>query len=146
MKALQPQDLRIGNIVYGITEDEEDNEVKILSRVLTLDSVGDFSIWVEAIDKAGAELYEYFQGVELTEEILIKAGFTTDAYGDTWLYFQSQYLTLTQSNGLWYPAIAQVPELSSEDEQMVTLAAIEFVHSLQNLYFTLTGQELEINL
>lgn len=59
-KALKPQELRIGNIVNGIYEDEDTGE-KIYSEctVLILDTVtGNYPIWVESKDNQEADFIE----------------------------------------------------------------------------------------
>jgi hypothetical protein len=35
-----------------------------------------------------------------------------------------------------------MPELSSEAEQRVGLKRVEYIHELENLFFVLTGEEL----
>lgn len=54
-------------------------------------------------------------------------------------------ITLTESaDGYYYPSFTQMPELSSQSEQIVFLKRIEFVHELQNLVYSLIGQELSV--
>jgi len=69
-------------------------------------------------------------------------GFTKDNKGNYYLDLQSHYLEIIPSNGYWYPVIAQVPEMSHEEEQRVSINRIEFVHELQNLIYVLTGDKL----
>lgn len=86
--------------------------------------------------------YDEIEVIPLTEEWLLKFGFVKDNNGNYWIDLQTHYLELIPSNSYWYPVYAQVPEMSSEEEQSVSLNRIKNVHQLQNLYFTLTGQEL----
>jgi hypothetical protein len=67
-----------------------------------------------------------------------------DHNGNYWIDLQTHYLELMPSNGYWYPVYAQVPEMSHEDEQRVSTNRIEFVHEMQNLFFAITGRELEM--
>lgn len=83
------------------------------------------------------------KGVEITDDWLVDFGFKKDNKGNYWVDLQTHYLELMPSNGHWYPTYAQVPEMSHEDEQRVSINRIEFVHELQNLFFVLTGRELE---
>lgn len=79
---------------------------------------------------------------ELTKEYLIGVGFTKDNNNNYWKDLQTHYLELMPLNGYWYPVYAQLPEMSHETEQRVTINRIKFVHELQNLFFVLTGNEL----
>lgn len=82
----------------------------------------------------------------ITSGILEKAGFSIDENGTYWLFLQTHYLELIETDCGWYPIYVQVPELSSEAEQRVSLNKIDSVHQLQNLIYILTGQELIIKL
>lgn len=95
-------------------------------------------------------IYEIYDGVgdynpiPLTEEWLLRFGFLKADEWHFWINLQTHYFELMYSNLHWYPIIAQLPEMSIEEEQRVGLNAIYHVHQLQNLYFGLTGQELTI--
>lgn len=82
--------------------------------------------------------------IPLTEDWFNKFGFIKDNNGSYWVNLQTHYLSLIPSYGFWYPTYAELPEMSHEDEQMVNLNTIEFIHQLQNLYFALTGKELTL--
>jgi hypothetical protein len=85
--------------------------------------------------------------IELTCEILTDCGFKTDDNGNQWFNLQTHYLELIlAADGFYYPIYVQMPELSCEPEQRINLQRIKYVHQLQNLYFILTGEELEITL
>ena len=85
--------------------------------------------------------------IPLTDEIILKCGFIKDTNGTLWLDLTTHYIELVSSNdGYFYPIIAKLPEVSSEIEQRVSINRIKHVHELQNLYFALTGKELEIKL
>jgi hypothetical protein len=90
------------------------------------------------------EYYKDLKGVKLNDGLLSLYGFTNDGLGNMWIDLQTHYLELMQSNGYWYPVYAQVPEMSHEDEQRVFMNRIESLHELQNLFFAITGQELEL--
>jgi len=83
-------------------------------------------------------------GLKISIPHLTGFGFVKDNNGNYWIDLQTHYLELMPSNGYWYPVYAQVPEMSHEDEQRVSTNRIEFVHQLQNLFFALTGTELEM--
>lgn len=76
-----------------------------------------------------------FSGIELTEEWLLKFGFEFDNVawwkGRTMLSF-----TKIGNWAVWYGTLTH----GRIDE-----CNINYVHQLQNLYFALTGEELQIN-
>lgn len=82
--------------------------------------------------------------ISITEEWLIDFGFVKDNNENYLIGMQVHYLELMTSNGYWYPTYAQAPEMSHENEQRVSTNRIKYVHQLQNLYFALTGEELEL--
>lgn len=83
-------------------------------------------------------------GLKISIPHLTGFGFIKDDNGNYWIDLQTHYLELIPSNGYWHPTYAQVTEMSHEDEQRVSTNRIEFVHELQNLFFALTGRELEM--
>lgn len=83
--------------------------------------------------------------IPLTPEILEKCGFVEDR-GNYWVDLMTHYLELINKLQGWFPVYAQTPELSSEAEQRVLLNRIDYLHQLQNLFFALTGTELNIDL
>ena len=83
-------------------------------------------------------------GIDLVCEDLVNFGFIKDSEWSYRIPLQTHYLELIPSEQHWYPVYAEVHEMSHQDEQRVGLNRIRFVHELQNLFFTLTGKELEI--
>lgn len=53
-------------------------------------------------------------------------------------------LIIMEIKDFFYPVIEQLGELSGERTNVVHLNRIKFIHELQNLYYTLTGEELAI--
>ena len=45
-----------------------------------------------------------------------------------------------------YAELYESPELSSDELKHFTIGGIKYLHQLQNLYFALTGEELEVRL
>lgn len=79
--------------------------------------------------------------IELSTEILEKAGFTLSQslFEETWLVLQKGEIEIKYYEG----AIILGTGDSYHD---IELLHIKSVHQLQNLYFSLCGEELEINL
>lgn len=142
---MEIKNLRIGNLLTWKDQEEVSTEA-ILTYV---GGVLNDCIWLEWVwadgeaDNTDCDL-DSVKGIEITDDWLIDFGFKKDNNGNYWIDLQTHYLELMLSNGHWYPTYAQVPEMSHEDEQRISINRIEFVHELQNLFFALTGTELEL--
>lgn len=79
----------------------------------------------------------HYKPIELTEEILLKCGFKkagTDKEVLMWL-----------SDFYWYSSSPNFVSININD-CIDKVIKCTYLHQLQNLYFALTGEELEINL
>ena len=120
---IQTNELRIGNYVGGLFDTEQVSVIKAITE-------NDFSY-----ERISDE--EYFIGnsikpIPLTEEWLLKFGFEKLVGWDDMEYFNS--------NGIHIYLCGNDKENWFEYENDVL---IKSVHQLQNLYFALTGKELE---
>lgn len=118
---MEVQQLRIGNYIQ--TNNFSSNEHPGTIRKVS-------GINYDCIDLACGTT-QYLKDVEpipLKEEILLKCGFYKTKVIFHHDYFWSGSLN---DNGLNYPNLE---------------VTMKYLHQLQNLYFTLTGKELEINL
>jgi hypothetical protein len=88
----------------------------------------------------GSDDINEYQPIPLTEEWLLKFGFIKEGteyykksndHGDVLLFYSPRH------NKYWYMAAVERVQYNSTKP-------IEYVHQLQNLYFGLTGEELEI--
>ena len=82
------------------------------------------------------EVAELFEPIPLTEEILLKCGFKKKN-GYKFVLHNSHF------------SLVMIDSIKREDyafSHYNLWVNLEYVHQLQNLYFALTGQELEINL
>ncbi len=137
---VKAEELRIGNMVQiGKAE----------TMFITVETIGKEGInrkeeYDEDMISEGAEhspyvdeyKYEDLQPVELTPAILEKAGFEYSQRRGT---FTNNKMQLVQDgNNVFLPLKHTLQEIKSIDFQ--------YVHTLQNLYHSLTGQELTINL
>ena len=121
---IKANELRIGNCV------------KLNNSVTTL-VPRDFQRYCKSFG-----IFEEFEPIELSEEWLLKAGFEKDDTGVD--IFDQDYCEWYQRE---FPVIGILCQSSDKsyifDENTDTLR-LEYVHQLQNLYFALTGEELEI--
>ena len=118
---IQATELRIGNLLL--------DAVKIQIEVCALGKD------VLMAKDSGTSRYEVVRGIPLTEEWLLRFGFTN--YETQWWYYkQEEKFVLTYEEYLGEKNFF----LSYEYEQ----APIKYVHQLQNLYFALTGTELTL--
>jgi hypothetical protein len=126
--SLKAKDLRIGNIF-----DYYDQFVivqKISNRFTEFGYFKDGTGFQRPF-----ESHDFPKPIELTEDILLKCGFEKKGkrLSKGWFY-------LWNEDGKIIFALA---EMHDEIGQYLT---IKYVHQLQNLYFALTGEELQINL
>jgi len=130
------KELRIGNYVhYGY-------DVKVTELDVYGAGIMDLN------DDEASHFYsnkELLKPILLTEEWLLKFGFENVDYGFTKKILTVSTLQLIWGDGWIYPQIIEEAEMNSETIDVVSLNRIEFVHQLQNLYFTITGEELKLN-
>lgn len=125
---MKANELRIGNLAEYHIEDELD-ERKEWWEVITIDS--DDINWLE---KEEPETIDY-RPKPLTEEWLLKFGFEKD---ETYTNSINPFLDYIKGN-----LRISMPYFSLEFGDGGTME-LKHVHQLQNLYFALTGTELQI--
>ena len=122
---MKSNELRIGNFIY--TMDVYLDKVIALSEIAI---IGEFRSPIENI-----------KPIPLTEEWLIKFGVKHRVLLIDKDYFSSIKLDLYIGD-IWYLWGQRFKNQSLLDS--ILLAEIKYVHQLQNIYFALTGEELEI--
>jgi hypothetical protein len=119
--------LHNGDLVYGLYQNEEDEQVyKTVCKVLGYDPFNSF-LWVESKD--GIEEFIGFEPIPLTEEILLNKIYWN---GYNKLHINSSF-SLDKQGRLYY----------RNDYAGVNF---KYLHKFQNFYILITGTELEINL
>lgn len=119
---IKPNELRVGNWISQ--EGFHQRVVAIMQN----------DVIVEAYPQNWQLKYEVFDPIELTPEILEKAGFEKGE--DYWEHSTSDVCL----------GIPNLNLMTSLGEYTVSFTQIKYLHQLQNLYFALTNSELEINL
>ncbi len=97
---------------------------------------------VNAIDGG---MWMHFEGIPLTPEILSKCGFILKEGMNYNIYRKA--VTFPDAHGLMSPQVYSINENCTNIFMNGRwICRIDFLHQLQNLFFALTGEELEINL
>lgn len=135
---IKPEELRIGNYILGIIEDDDDHVEESICRVISLDKIpmSDYHIWVESCSGIDApEYYDFFIGIPLTEQWLLDFGFdrTMSDYEESEAY--DYYLS-----SIYFDMANQSTKINGKH---ILSFIPEHVHQLQNLYFALTGDDLK---
>ena len=137
---IQPQELRLGNyvlyngmicVVSSIIEPTPTKDRFNNKYVISLWNNGSFNATIDEIEP-----------IVITEEILFKCGFLKDENEIYHIDIFTHYLELMNSMECYYPIYIQKAQMSSENEQRIGLNNLEFVNQLQNLFYSLTGEEL----
>lgn len=106
---------------------------------------------IDRVNLENIKYYEFFDGIPLTEEILLKCGFENNSI----LLSEQRILDIHDEGSVSFLDSELATELfkstwNGRDDLfyniMVIARNIKYLHTLQNLYFALTGKELEINL
>jgi hypothetical protein len=129
---MKASELRIGNLVKY---DNRIFEIDSIAKVFPTLNTSEFGIGV--VD------YNNIEPILLTEEWLLKFGFTLgySKWGydiPNWMFDLTAFIGIgLNGNKKWFNVYC----INGEIKQI--LYSIHYVHQLQNLYFSLTGQELE---
>ena len=137
---IEPNELRIGNLINGFYLDENEVEQSEICKVLVLDSIEmtEHLFWVAG--ESQVEDYDRFEGIPLTPDWLAKMGFRSEMNANkTNMLYLNDMLSITMVKGEWSLAIVgfMVYPLRTK---------INYVHQLQNLFFALCGQEIKITI
>jgi len=79
---------------------------------------------------------DFYQPIPLTEEWLLKFGFDKLPFDRTSLEYKKDIYRLIGSEDKWFCLAVM--------NFVHTKVRVQYVHQLQNLYFALTGEELEM--
>ncbi len=124
---IQVNELRIGN--YVMTGNIKSIVLEIFASGITHDSKNGNIV-------AGHCGWSHINPIPLTEEWLLKFGFTKEDNG--W----HKKDICNDFSALYWERLAGLD--LSVNKRSMHLANIKYVHQLQNLYFSLTGEELKI--
>ena len=128
---MRATELRLGNWVMIDPNNSPQQVVDVMCDCVTTENT------------RGAH-YGLVDAIPLTEEILLKCEGYKQNYGIE--INDTTQLDFVITNDGVYPFITQDGEFSGQLPTQVNLERIQHLHQLQNLFFALTGTELEINL
>lgn len=114
---MKANELRIGNFVNKITTSDNDTDLTIVNA--------------EDIFNVSADI-DFYGPILLTEKWLLKFGLVE--IGNNFSFWQNSIYSIEKTKNKW-----QI--LYQSNDIMLT---IKYVHQLQNLYYALTGEELEL--
>jgi len=134
---MEANELRIGNLIY-FYKDPKDKEVSIgkIKSIYYSPTVYQ-SYVVELYDGFVLHIKKEIKPIKLTEKLFLKIRFNKIGVN-----FQINGISI------WHSSYSKCYQLrycliGSEIERKINL---EFLHQLQNLYFSLTGEELNVNI
>lgn len=132
---LKATELRIGNWVNYYNDDT-------CFRITEINQTG---ISVENKDEATWIELDQFSGIPLTPELLEKCGFEKEAYYDGNVFYiklPDIYFYIEERDGNNYTVVSN----ADYPEYVKCSIPFKYVHQLQNIYSSLTGEDLTITL
>ena len=128
---MKATELRIGNLIEYKIEDELDERKEWweISKVDFQDLT-----WLDS-NPEDAD----FRPIKITEEWLLKFGFEDITGVDYILHIDVDFKLILIPADAFYPQIDKADDVGWSS---ISLNKIEYIHQLQNLFFSLTGEEL----
>lgn len=139
---MKASELRIGNLVW----DDYSGE-------MIVSSIGEETVNLKKRGglPEGRYILKTLQSIPLTEEWLVKLGFTKYEWCSdcAFIKFNNGHIMLRYYNDKWHCTKTKVTKDSSGHKTsghrgIIKDGLIQYVHQLQNLYFALTGNELTL--
>ena len=137
-------ELRIGNLVTLDENQRRDlwynqiNAINDFFEVKTIYSDGDIALQLD--DEIVDINVDDVSPISLTEEWLLKFGFEICGYGEVHSMCFTGYRV---KNSIWdVYAVSNGEFVLHKNTKETSITNIKYVHQLQNLYFSLTGEEL----
>lgn len=143
-------ELRIGNLAYPMDRSGEvHTPIEIPFKIMEITQI-DVRGHIARQQLHQVVKYDEFSirdisPIPLTEEWLLKAGFEQDGAYYIKDLFGSTFIEFDCDGELYNLFIRQLGEFGESDCIFMSIT-IEHVHQLQNLYFALTGKELEFKI
>lgn len=141
MKAVKPNDIRLGNwLKYSPDE-------KWVKDIHNQPVQADLDILIEVASAyRHGDIPEPYLPIELSPEILEKAGFVSNRWGGWMLHLYDRDYLMCGVNMDVYIDKPTIDQDGTWYDFDVHVVECKYVHQLQNLYFALTNQPLKIEL
>lgn len=148
---MKANDLRLGNLVYYKDKLFNENHIVKLICIGEGDKFMPNQIWYENKEVRGStHSFDDILPIKLTEEILLKCGFEKHEVFDSGRGYISIYSYKSFFCDLLSDKFEYCRKNTNDIGDYVCLTPLsvplEFVHQLQNLFYAITGKELEIKL
>lgn len=141
---MKDTEVRIGNLVYGIYENENGEIKRNICRIMAVDETSSLGEgWNFLLERVSGEKTEYYDDTEplpLSEEMLINLP------DDQWVFVgfgNRQIWQHTKCRAIKFEYAINQCFVYFNDE-MINVKC--FVHEIQNIWHSLTGEELEFKL
>ena len=147
---LQPNELRVGNIV---THDDYSSELFIVKSIYEEEQEGEEVYIIDTLggkNEGWGNPLELINPIPLTDEILLKCGFERSKSVYSTFVMKVEAYPLSSNLTLYVylnesPSATQIRMIQGQNRNG-NILSINSVHQLQNLYFALTGKELDVKL
>lgn len=148
---IKPEELRIGNYVTvnnpkyrpditGETVKVVGIEMRISKSFPTSSGVIKIEVNINKYPDEFGQFNEFIDPIPLSEEWLLRLGFTLNKYQKQDLFYYSLEV-LSHGKISYYPNIKTI-ELGTTSGYNFGKTEINYVHQLQNLLYSITGEEL----
>ena len=151
------EDLRIGNLVSVNNKQFHPNLKGAILRVTGLNErssngVIETSVNLECERETYSQFIEYIEPIPLTEHLLVDNGFEKSSHYNAYMHYDLEVIIkANDGKGYWkLDHFSKIHDgklyLTSEAEYTVSERPIEYIHQLQNIFFILSGKEIDIKL
>lgn len=127
---IQPNELRLGNWVKDTFND-------VIVKVVGIQLENAVCEWGHLKGEYKCN-YEYLKPIPLTKKMLAKCGFSEYEFEDDIFLHDEEDVCVEKRGKVYYPY--------SFDNSNTIGNPIRYLHQLQNIFFALTGKELEIEI
>jgi len=134
---MKAEELRIGNLIA----EPYDNITEVVNEIVA-------NTKSDGSGEINGEIEDYFNPIPLTEEWLLKFGFTKYDNGCISAKFCIGKNPITHDYLFELTWLKDYTDVNFEPHPFYKNGyhQIKYIHQLQNLYFALTGQELEVKI
>ena len=142
---MKENELRIGNLVKSNNILYRKDEFGKLMSVLGINDKSATVTVIEDCNPIGytfGQFFKYLEPIELTEDILLKCGFTENENGEPQIdTFEGMALSISIKET---PYKYTVWHVNTTECKYYMFAECKYLHQVQNLYFAITGNELSV--